>query len=201
MKKKIISIVLALLLGLSLLAFAACGSDSDLLRRIEQLEQELAEMGTLVGPQGPTGPQGPAGNDGAQGQQGNQGIQGPPGESGVPQERIYTLGQTFTYISSQGLRLFSIRVRPLPENPTEWIQVTVTNINAPSFVISDVVRVRIGNTTFRTSNISSTTIRIDEYAGSNFSFGGLGTGNNYMWFGSPTVGDSINAFAVFRVRP
>ena len=56
MKKKIISIVLALTLGLSLFGFVACGTDiSSLEERIAQLEQELAEAREQDGIRGQDG--------------------------------------------------------------------------------------------------------------------------------------------------
>jgi len=177
MKKKLISIVLALVLGLSMLAFTACNGNgetdlSSLLERIEQLEQELAEARELGGIPGP------AGQDGrtprivagywwigdtnthirAEGQDG----QGTPGvtphigsngnwwignsdtniRAGVQMDRVYTLGQTFTYVSSQGLRLFSIRV-VADASAMGGFAFYVTNINMPSNAPSTFIRLRL----------------------------------------------------------
>ena len=213
MKKKIlISIVLALVLGLSMLAFAGCGSDSDLLRRIEQLEQELAEareLGGIPGPQGPQGEQGTAGNDGAAGPQGPQGPQGDTGATGPigpegpawqPElNRIHQLGDTFVF-TNHGQALFSIRVYVLSAEETSF-RITVTNINHLPFVVNDLVRTRNGNTTVTvTSAIATMTLHnFEDSVTQSRSFGGLGVGNNYVWFGTP-VGDTIIPFAVFRVR-
>jgi len=202
MKKKVFSVILALVLGLSLLAFAACNGNgetdlSSLLERIEQLEQELAEARESGGIPGPAGQQGIPGPPGPQG---DQGIQGPPGQDApIPQlNRIHQLGDTFTYVS-QGLELFSIRVHLNIDN-SALFHITITSINSPHFVINDFVRRRNGNTTFSSVlNFPLTILHFDEPATFNSSFGGLGAGNNYIWFGTP-LGNTIKPFVVFRVR-
>ena len=186
MKKKLISIVLALLLGLSLLAFAACGAC------------DCADVQGLPGPQGPAGQEGAQGPPGNDGQQGNQGIQGPPGQDAptIELNRVHQLGDTFTYVS-QGLELFRIRVTVHPTFP-ESFAIIITNLNIPGAAPDDFVRYRRGITSFVTLPISSSQLPLNlpTTFGSNF----LAT--QYVWFGTPIgSGNSIIPFVVFRVRP
>ena len=69
-------------------------------------------------------------------------IRGPQGESGVPTERVYQLGETFTYRSHTGLKLFSIRVESDVNSLISGFAFHVTNYNMPGYAPSSFVRLR-----------------------------------------------------------
>ena len=183
MKKKIISIALALVLGLSILAFVGCGSDSELLRRIEQLEQELESIRELDGIPGPKGEQGPAGQDGRPGQDAD--CECPPPVT----YRVYQLGQTFTY-HSMGMPMFSIRVELQGGEPVAW----VTNHSIPNFRAGHFIRARgeLGST-FTLSTTSAIPAETPSV------FGLWITTTSYIWFGFPIDENSIIPYAIFNI--
>jgi len=149
---------------------------------------------------GPEGPQGP---------QGEQGIQGPPGESGIQEERIFELGETFTYIS-QGLRLFSLRVIEDANAPNGFV-LYATNHNMPGYGLNSFVLMRfyqqpLGSETGRTfftrdfDTADATIITLETTRRINLPLPSW-VGSS-LWFGWPTAVTtaSMIPYAIFRIR-
>jgi len=166
------------------------------------------------GAQGPQGEQGNPGAQGPQGEQGNPGAQGPQGEQGNPgtdgldgadgqdlinTNRIYQLGETFTYYNGS-LRLFSIAVYEV-ENVTTGIHVRITNHNMPLLNSNTFIAVRhlgaVG--TWVTNPFPGSIIAIGNTSGP----ASITTwDSDYIWFGTPlpSTGGML-PFARFRIRP
>jgi len=146
-----------------------------------------------IGPQGPAGPQG---------EQGIQGPAGPQGESGVLPERIFQLGETFTYVN-HGLRLFSVRLERNTISPTGFM-LYITNHNMPGLAPNDFISGRAFNgTSFANAEISFTVIAIGDTQRSTLGGGGVVTSATCIWFGtpSPTSDRAMIPFVRFNVSP
>jgi len=115
--------------------------------------------------------------------------------------RIYQLGQTFTFIN-HGLELFSIRVVRAGANPT-GISVTITNINMPGYAPSGFVRMRAqsspGADTFATYNFSNTLLPIGGLPHTQ-GFDLFNVGITQVYFGFPLAGDLMIPYAIFQVQ-
>jgi|GEM_PF-954635 len=248
MKKKVIGIIFAVILGLSMLAFVGCGGSefdpTELLDRIEQLERDLEEARELNGLPGQPGQTPHIGGNGnwwigstdtgvrAEGQDGNHGnhgqtpqiiggywwvggantgipATGPQGSTGPAWQpelnKVYELGQTFTYYSHTGLRLFSIKVE---YHSAIRVRVFVTNHNMPGYGVHNFVRMRAasGATTFMTDSFNDPPFSNPLPIGTTNTVNGLSlsfssTYADYAWFGWPTniTANSMIPYAVFRL--
>ncbi|MCL2847537.1 MAG: collagen-like protein [Firmicutes bacterium] len=115
---------------------------------------------------------------------------------GTELNRIYQLGETFTYVS-HGLELFSITVTQGGTDTS--VAITIYNHRVPNFNPSLFVRMSstMNGVNFFTNNFSSTTIAI----GSTHQQGwNLHDPMIQSWFGSPIGTNSINTFAIFQLR-
>ena len=186
--KKLLSIVFCVFMVFSAFALVGCGN-AELLRRIDELEQEInniRELEGIPGPQGPVGPTGP---------------QGPTGSdckcTAVELNRIYQLGETFTYVNGN-LELFRVRVWSPEPNA---INITVTIVTMPWFRLDDFIRGRTGipNTNdflnFSIS-LSNAGLHIGESVTHGITYALL---RDYVWFGTP-AGNVIIPFVRFSIK-
>jgi len=176
MKKILISIVLALTLGLSLFAFVGCGS------------------------RGPVGPQEPPGVGCECVASGGCDCTNVSNCDCSPAviNRIYQLGQTFTYVNHTGMELFSIYVNIHPEFPTDGVLIRIENLNSPNFRVNDFVR-------FQSKNIGLSYIgHINQMLSQGECFNGSASfgshSGNYIWFGFPINSTTIVPFVQYRFR-
>ncbi|MCL2860935.1 MAG: hypothetical protein FWE22_00770 [Firmicutes bacterium] len=206
--KKFTTILLACIMLLSVFVFVGCDSEfdsTDLLNRIDQLERELEEareLGGLPGPAGQTPHIGSNGNWWIGTQDTGvraQGPSGPPGSGTTPEERIHQIGETFTYVTHSGLRLFSIRVELSLQDPNETVHLHITNLNMPGYAPGQFVMVRSlqSDGTFATSTFTGNVLSLNETV----AHGAPSTGT-HIWIGWPTgvAWNTMIPYVIFQVR-
>jgi len=186
MKKLVIIFISIVLVFGTVAIFTGCFDTNALEQRIAELERELDELRELDGIPGPQGPIGP------------QGEQGPPGTAGNGQqeERIYLIGETFTYYSPSNIPLFSITLELHPMLPSA-INARLTNHNIPGFIPNGFIVARLQTATgFATLHFGNSVLA----AGNSATAGGSSASGKYIWFGAPNEIHSDAMMPIVRFR-
>ena len=212
---KILVVVLVLTITFGMVfAFTACGNDAELLRQIEELEQQLRDMEqATTGPQGSIGPEGPQSERGQQGEQGIQGERGPQGDRGpagpaapAPElNRIHNVGDTVTVVQN-GYELFSITVNSASFFVQDLfhLRLTIRNINMPNIAINEFVGITFEHSNGTHVHAWSSPISLPSIprgtSQSNILFTGALSDVQYIIFGFPATDRfPIIPYAIFRV--